>query len=344
MPIPEFTSEQQLEAHLTQPSDVLIEDLSASRGDLVILGAGGKMGPTLAVLARRALDAAGRSGDTVHAVSRWSDPAAARTLADAGVNVVAADLLADDGLDHLPEGEDVLFMVGAKFGASSAPSWAWQVNAVLPDRVARRYAGSRITAFSTGNVYPFVTVGSGGSIETDDPAPRGEYAMSCLGRERVFEHAALTRGTPLGILRLNYAVDLRYGVLCDIAQTIVTGDPVDLTTSHVNVVWQGWANEVTLRALAQATPEVYRLNLTGPEILSVETIARRLAEGLGREVSFTGSSAGTALLNDAGRCFERYGYPSVSAGVLIDRQAAWIRDGLPVSARPTKFAVRDGRF
>jgi uncharacterized protein YbjT (DUF2867 family) len=339
-----FTSEQELEDRLTTPSPALVADLARGAGDLVILGAGGKMGPTLAVLARRALDAAGRDGDAVHAVSRWSDPAQAARLRTAGVRVVTADLLGDDDLAALPDGADVLFMVGAKFGAAAAPSWAWAVNAALPDRVARRYRDSRITAFSTGNVYPLVPVGSQGAAEDHPVGPVGEYAMSCLGRERVFAHGALTRGTPVSLIRLNYAVDLRYGVLYDIASTILAGEPVDLTTGHVNVVWQGYANEVTLRATAHASPDVFTLNLTGPEVLPVERVARRLAAGLGRDVAFTGAPAGTALLNDATRCLDLFGYPDVTAGTLVDWQAQWLAAGLPTSGKPTKWAVRDGRF
>jgi hypothetical protein len=258
--------------------------------------------------------------------------------------VVTADLLGDDDLAALPDGADVLFMVGAKFGAAAAPSWAWAVNAALPDRVARRYRDSRITAFSTGNVYPLVPVGSQGAAEDHPVGPVGEYAMSCLGRERVFAHGALTRGTPVSLIRLNYAVDLRYGVLYDIASTILAGEPVDLTTGHVNVVWQGYANEVTLRATAHASPDVFTLNLTGPEVLPVERVARRLAAGLGRDVAFTGAPAGTALLNDATRCLDLFGYPDVTAGTLVDWQAQWLAAGLPTSGKPTKWAVRDGRF
>ncbi|MCG7288429.1 epimerase [Cellulomonas sp. ACRRI] len=339
-----FTSEQELEDRLTTPSAALVADLARGAGDLVILGAGGKMGPTLAVLARRALDAAGRDGDAVHAVSRWSDRAQADRLRAAGVRVVTADLLGDDDPAALPDGADVLFMVGAKFGAAAAPSWAWAVNAALPDRVARRYRDSRITAFSTGNVYPLVPVGSQGAAEDHPVGPVGEYAMSCLGRERVFAHGALTRGTPVSLIRLNYAVDLRYGVLYDIASTILAGEPVDLTTGHVNVVWQGYANEVTLRATAHASPDVFTLNLTGPEVLPVERVARRLAAGLGRDVAFTGAPAGTALLNDATRCLDLFGYPEVTAGTLVDWQAQWLAAGLPTSGKPTKWAVRDGRF
>lgn len=339
-----FTSEQELEEALCTPSPALVADLANSSGDLVILGAGGKMGPTMAKLARRAMNEAGRATDQVHAVSRWSDPQAASMLEQEGINVIAADLLGDDDYADLPHGDDVLFMVGAKFGAASQPSWAWAVNAAMPERVARRYRDSRITTFSTGNVYPQVPVTSTGATELTPVGPVGEYAMSCLGRERVFEHGALTRDTPLSVIRLNYAVDLRYGVLFDIASTILADEPVDLTTGHANVVWQGYANEVTLRAMSHASTDVFRLNLTGPEIISVEKAAQRLAQGLGRDVTFTSTPAPTSLLNDASKCFDLFGYPDVTAGTLMDWQADWLNRGLPTSGKPTKFAVRDGKF
>lgn len=339
-----FSSEQELEQALNTPSPELIADTSRDSGDLVILGAGGKMGPTMATLARNALNEAGRGDDKVYAVSRWSDPRQAELLAAQGVDIVSADLLSDDGFDDLPDAENVLFMVGAKFGAANQPSWAWAVNAAMPDRVARRYRNSRITTFSTGNVYPLVPLSTGGATEEYPVGPVGEYAMSCLGRERVFEFAAQNSGTPLSIIRLNYAVDLRYGVLYDIASTIQAGEPVDLTTGHVNLVWQGYANEVALRAMNHASPDVFRLNLTGPEILSVEKLATRLAEGLGLPVSFTGEAGGPCLLNDATKCFDLFGYPEVTAGTLVEWQADWLHKGLPTSGKPTKFAVRDGKF
>ncbi|MBB2914506.1 hypothetical protein FHS43_005818 [Streptosporangium becharense] len=373
-----FTSETELEDRLATPSAGLVADLAAGSGDLVVLGAGGKMGPSLCRLARRGLDAAGRHGDRVHAVSRWSDPAAAAALAGDGVEIVPFDLLGGD-LSGLPDGADVVFMVGAKFGTSSAPYQAWVVNAALPARVAERYAGARIAAFSTGNVYPLVPVAGGGSCEDDPVGPVGEYAMSCLGRERIFEHGAAVRGTRVAILRLNYAVDLRYGVLADIGQAVLAGDPVDVTTGHVNVVWQGYANEVALRALNHASAEPFVLNLTGPETASVRRIAAAFADRFatggggsgsspdtasgdrdgtavspdtasgsvgrgGAGVVIAGREAETALLNDATRCHRLFGYPEVPLGTLIDWQAAWLLAGLPTSGKPTKFTVRDGRF
>ncbi|GAA0418836.1 MULTISPECIES: NAD-dependent epimerase/dehydratase family protein [Leifsonia] len=339
-----FSSENELEEALATPSAALVADLATSSGDLVVLGAGGKMGPSLSVLARRALDEAGRGSDTVYAVSRFSSDEARRRLEAERVEVVPFDLLSDRDLAELPDAPNVVFMVGAKFGAATNASWAWEVNAALPDRVARRYRDSAITAMSTGNVYPFVAPGSGGSVESDVPGPVGEYAMSCLGRERVFEFGAVTRGTRVSIVRLNYAVDLRYGVLADIGSTVLSGAPVDLTTGAVNVVWQGYANEVVLRSLGHASDAVFTVNLTGPELLSVRGIAERFGALFDREVSFVGEPAPSALLNNAGRCFELFGYPTVPAGTLIEWQADWLREGLPTSGKPTKWAVRDGKF
>ncbi|MEU0835898.1 NAD-dependent epimerase/dehydratase family protein [Streptomyces sp. NPDC005969] len=341
-----FTDEAALEERLATPSPALVADLGRLEGDLLVLGAGGKMGPSLCRLARRALDAAGRTDTTVYAVSRWSDTSAAEELEGAGVRTVAFDLM-DPAADlaELPDAGNVVFMVGAKFGSAGAPSHAWAVNAAMPDRVARRWSHSRIAAFSTGNVYPLVPVSSGGCTETDPVGPVGEYAMSCLGRERIFDHAALTRGTPVATIRLNYAVDLRYGVLADIASRVQAGEPVDVTTGHANVVWQGYANEVALRSLLHATDgRAFTLNLTGPETASVRRIAEWFGTEFGREPVFEGEEAPTALLSDASRCHALFGYPDVTLRTLVEWQADWLRRGLPLSGKPTKFQVRDGRF
>lgn len=339
-----FVSETELEDALTTPSAGLIEDLRKGSGDLVILGAGGKMGPTLAMLARRALDAAGRQADVVHAVSRFGDAVVRERLESAGVRVVAFDLIANDDFSSLPDAPNVIFMVGAKFGAETNASWAWEVNAALPDRVARRYRESAISVLSTGNIYPFVPASSGGASEETQPAPIGEYAQSCLGRERVFEFGARERGTKVAIIRLNYAVDLRYGVLADIGSAVHAGEPVSVATANVNVIWQGYANEVVLRSLIHASSDMFTINLTGPELLSVESIARRFGSLLGRDVVLVDSPQSTALLSDARRCMALFGYPSVSAETLIQWQAEWLTAGLPMTSKPTKWAVRDGKF
>jgi len=302
------------------------------------------MGPTLAMLARRALNEAGRAADVVHAVSRFGDPAVRARLEQAGINVIPFDLIEIDDFSELPDAPNVVFMVGAKFGAATAPSWAWEVNAALPDRVARRYRDSVIAVMSTGNVYPFVSAASGGASEDIAPSPIGEYAQSCLGRERVFEFGAQERGTRVSIVRLNYAIDLRYGVLADIASAVHAGQPVSVATANVNVVWQGYANEVVLRSLSHASTEVFTVNLTGPEILSVESIAHRFGQLFERDIELIDDPQPTALLNDSRRCMALFGYPEVSAEQLIGLQAAWLSAGLPMSAKPTKWAVRDGKF
>lgn len=339
-----FTSEAELEQALATPSDGLIADFAQTSGDLVILGAGGKMGPTLAMLARAAMDAAGRTDDTVYAVSRFGDAEVVARLQAARVEVVPFDLIENDDFSGLPDAPNVVFMVGAKFGAATSPSWAWEVNAALPDRVARRYRDSTIAVLSTGNVYPFLPAASGGASEEVTPAPIGEYAQSCLGRERVFEFGAQERGTKVSIIRLNYAVDLRYGVLADIGSAVYAGEPVSIATANVNVIWQGYANEVVLRSLVHASSDVFTINLTGPELLSVESIARRFGTLLDREVTLADEPQPTALLSDARRCMALFGYPSVSAETLIELQAAWMQAELPMTAKPTKWAVRDGKF
>ncbi|MEW2521476.1 NAD-dependent epimerase/dehydratase family protein [Actinacidiphila alni] len=364
--------EQQLEDLLATPSPALVADLARLDGDLVVLGAGGKMGPSLCRLARRALDAAGRGDLAVHAVSRWSDRAAADALAAEGVRPVAFDLLDGDPAG-LPDAGNAVFMVGAKFGSAGNPAHAWAVNAALPDRIARRYRDARISAFSTGNVYPLVGTASAGCTEADPVGPVGEYATSCLGRERVFGYHAAEHGTRVALLRLNYAIDLRYGVLADIASAVHAGRPVDVTTGHANVVWQGYANEVALRALLHADAEAFTVNLTGPETASVRRLAQLFHEEFGRADAGTGTGtdtgtdtgtaigesaepalekaslttgqeSGTALLSDAGLCHALFGYPPVPLRTLVGWQAEWIRRGLPLSGRPTKFHIRDGRF
>ncbi|MCT9821209.1 epimerase [Microbacterium sp. W1N] len=339
-----FTSEAELEEALATPSAALIDDLARGAGDLVILGAGGKMGPTLAMLARRGMDAAGRQRDAVYAVSRFGDTAIRERLESAGVTVVPFDLIENDDFAALPDAPNVVFMVGAKFGAATNASWAWEVNAALPDRVARRYRDSAISVLSTGNVYPFLPAASGGASEEVPPAPIGEYAQSCLGRERVFEFGAQERGTRVAIIRLNYAVDLRYGVLADIGSAVHAGQPVSVATANVNVIWQGYANEVVLRSLTHASTAPFTINLTGPELLSVESVARRFGALFDREIEFVDDPQPTALLSDARRCMALFGYPAVAAETLIGLQADWIEKGLPMIAKPTKWAVRDGKF
>ncbi|MEU8356751.1 NAD-dependent epimerase/dehydratase family protein [Nonomuraea sp. NPDC048882] len=330
----------ELEERLARPSAGLIDDLGRLDGDIMILGAGGKLGPSLVRLALNAVQGDRR----IIAVSRFSEPGLAQTLQDEGATVVAADVADDRALRELPDAPNVVFLVGAKFGTQGREHATWFTNAYLPGRVADRFAGSRIAALSTGNVYPLVPAGGGGSTEDSPTGPVGDYAMSCLGRERVLTHFAETNGTPMSLIRLNYAVELRYGVLVDLAQKVLAGEPIDLATGQVNVVWQGYANEVALRSLLLADVPPYVLNVTGPELVSVRRAALDLGAALGKEPVFTGEEAPTALLSNASRCHRLFGYPELPPAELIEHTARWVAGGGPLLGKPTKFERRDGRF
>lgn len=335
----------ELTEDLSRPSPALVADAAGWRGDVVVLGAGGKTGTGIATMARRALDAADRRDVTVHAVSRWSSRDVREGLETVGVRTVAADAADTAELAELPDAAELVFLVGAKFGTSGAPEDAVMTNTVLPDHVARRFADARITALSTGNVYGTVPAVSGGSVETDEPHPLGDYATTCRGRELVFTHAARHRGTPVALIRLNYAVEERYGVLADLARKLLAAEPVDVGAGAVNVVGQRYANEVVLRSLNRASaPEPFVLNLTGPETIGIRTLASRLAELLGVDPEFTGTEPVDALLSDATRCHTLFGYPDRTLGELVERQAKWMLAGGTVWDKPTKFERRDGRF
>ncbi|SDS75432.1 NAD-dependent epimerase/dehydratase family protein [Microlunatus soli] len=334
---------EDLERRLAEPSPGLITDLAALDGDLLVLGAAGKLGPSLVRLALAGIAKAG-TGATVYAASRFGSPGSEQALRDAGAETVVADLTDERALAGLPDAANVIFLVGAKFGSYGNEADTWHTNCYLPGRVAERFAGSRITALSTGNVYPLVDVASGGADESTPPDPVGEYAMSCLGRERVMTAVAARHQTPLALIRLNYAVELRYGVLVDLGQQIMAGEPVDLSTGAVNVIWQGFANEVTLRSLLRADVPPLTLNLTGVETLQVRDLAQTMADRLGRPVTFTGTEQPTALLSDARRCRQLFGGPAIEVDELIGLTAGWLQAGGPVHGKPTKFQRRDGKF
>ncbi|GAA5152066.1 MULTISPECIES: NAD-dependent epimerase/dehydratase family protein [Amycolatopsis] len=336
-------TEAELDELMTRPSPGLIADLSTVDGDLVVLGAGGKMGPSLVRLARRAVVDGGLDKRVI-AVSRFGSGELAERLAADGVEIVRADLTDEASLAGLPDAGAVVYLVGAKFGSHGNESFTWMVNSYLPGRIAQRYAGARIAAFSTGNVYPLTPVTAGGADERTPPGPVGEYAMSCLGRERVLEHFGSANGTPIALLRLNYAIDLRYGVLVDIARRVRDGEEIDLTTGNVNVVWQGWANEVALRSLRLAGTPAVRINIAGPETVSVRKLAEAFAARFGVSARLTGEEAPTALLSDGGAAHALFGYPSVGLHQLIDWTADWVRSGGTLLDKPTKFERRDGRF
>ena len=336
-------SVEELEDRLSEPSVGAVAALAASPGDVVVLGAGGKMGPSLARMVRRAAD---RIGDKrrVIAVSRFSSEAAARTLSASGVEVVRADLGNPDAYASLPAAPNVIFMVGQKFGTSDAPGRTWFTNTVVPALAASRYRGSRLVVFSTGNVYALTPVARGGSTEGETPAPVGEYAMSCLGRERVFEHAAAEWGTHSVVLRLNYAVDLRYGVLVDLAERVRRGAPVDVCMGWVNCIWQGDANAIAVAALGLVAAPPTVVNLTGPEVLRVRDVATTLAARLGTAARFDGVEAPDALLSNTARCQTLLGAPAVSAHTLIDWVADWVGAGRVTLGMATRFEERTGSY
>jgi nucleoside-diphosphate-sugar epimerase len=331
-----------LEDLLSEPTSGLLEVTGGSTGDLVVLGAGGKMGPTLARMARRVADAAGVTRRVI-AVSRFQSATARQRLDAAGVETIACDLLDEHAVMRLPDATDVVYMAGMKFGATGQAALTWAENCLIPASVCRRYAGSRMVAFSTGNVYALVPPGHG-SREEDPAAPVGEYAMSCLGRERMFEYFSSRGSTPVTLLRLNYACELRYGVLVDLARRVWAGEPVDLTTGFFNVIWQGDANAMSLAALTSATVPPSILNVTGPEELRVRTVAEELARKMDRQVTFTGVEAADALLSDASRAFALFGKPRVDARQLIEWIAEWTMRGGDTLGKPTKFEVRNGRY
>jgi nucleoside-diphosphate-sugar epimerase len=320
-----------------------VDALSRLDGDLLILGVAGKMGPTLAALARRAIDEAGLD-KRVLGVSRFSDPMVREKLDRAGVETISGDLMSEGGLDNLPDVPNVIYMVGFKFGATGQAALTWAVNSYLSGQVARRFRGSRVVVFSSGNVYPLTPLALGGATEATLPAPVGEYAQSVLGRERIFEHFAREYQIPSLLFRLNYAVEMRYGVLLDIARKVWAGEAIDLRMGHVNLIWQGDACAYALRALHLTEVPPRLLNVTGPETVSVRALAHRFGALLGRQPTFEGVEEEDALLSSAGQAFKLLGYPSVPLETVIEWVAAWVVDGGPTLDKPTKYGVRDGRF
>lgn len=311
---------------------------------MIVLGAGGKMGPTLAMMARRAADAASAPARRIIAVSRFTSTSAAQSLREAGIETVSCDLLDRDAVAALPDAPNVLYLAGQKFGTRDAPSRTWMMNVVVPSICAERYRAARIVAFSTGNVYPLVPVSSGGARETDPVGPIGEYAASCLGRERVFEHFSSTHGTRVALVRLNYANDLRYGVLTDIAVRVASGAPVSLAMGYVNVIWQRDANRIALELLAHTSSPPFTINVTGPARLSVRELATALGRRLGRAPVFDGREADDALLSDTSVMQARFGVPEMDLDTLLDWVAEWVREGRPLLGKPTHFGERTGVF
>lgn len=337
-----FRSETELEVALSEPPPQVVETLSRLSGDVILLGAAGKMGPTLARMAKRASDAAGLKRRVI-AVSRFSSGGEAAFTAH-GIEAIRCDLLNESEVGRLPDAANVIYMPGRKFGSTGDEGTTWAVNCYLPAIVCKKYASSRIVAFSTGNVYPLSKPETGGPTEADPPNPVGEYGMSALGRERMFGYFSRELRIPVAIVRLNYAVDLRYGVIVDIARQLLSGEPISLAMGYFNAIWQGDANAMTLRAFDPAATPPRSFNMTGPEVLSVRKVAERLGELLGVKPRFAGTEAETALLSNAAAGIAALGPLRVSSNQLIERVAEWLKYGGRVLDRPTHFEARDGRF
>ena len=339
----QFETEEALEEALSRPSAADVQALAALPGDLMILGVGGKMGPSLARLARRSSDQAGVPRRII-GVSRFSAPGLAESLQRAGIETLPCDLLERAALAALPEVPNIIFMAARKFGSTGRPALTWAMNTLVPAMVAERFPRSSLVSFSTGNVYSLTPVESGGPDESCPAEPVGEYGQSCLGRERLFEYFSETYGTPVALLRLNYAIEPRYGVLREIADRVWTGAPVDLAMGHVNVIWQRDAISVALRALAHCQSPPLILNLTGPGVLAVRSLAIRLGELLGREPVFTGAEAPTALLNNASQCHRLFGRPETTLDEMLEAVAHWVQIGGRSFGKATHYEQREGKF
>lgn len=332
-----------LEQELLKPSEALISDMQSLEGDIIMLGVAGKMGPSMARLARQAADLSGVKRRII-GVSRFSDPATRADLEDDGVETIAADLLNEDHLAALPDAPNIIYLAGQKFGTTGKEPFTWAMNAYLPGRVAERYRNSKIVAFSTGNVYPFSPVTHGGVAEDQPTGPVGEYGQSCLGRERIFQYFSMRYNIPTLIYRLNYAIDLRYGVLLEIAKSVTEQRPIDLTTGFVNVIWQGDANEIAIRALHHCDVPAKLLNVTGPETVSVKWLGEQFGSLLGKTPEFVNEPQPSALLSNASLAHKLFGYPRVTLRKMIELTAAWLQQGGKTLNKPTHFQERTGKF
>ena len=338
-----INSVHELDLKLSAPNSALIADIKKLDGDIMILGLGGKMGPSLGLLALNAIREAGVNKKVI-GVSRFSNKKMELDLQIAGIETIAGDLLDEIFLEQLPDCKNIIYMAGNKFGTAGNEHFTWVMNAYLPGRVAEKYKASRIVIFSSGNIYPFLPTDCQGANEQLKPSPIGEYAQSCLGRERVFEHFSIKNQTPMLIYRLNYAVDLRYGVLLEVAKSIFHGTPIDITTGYVNVIWQGDANRYALRSLLHCESPAKKLNITGPEIISIERLAHTFGKIMNRQVNIIGKSAPTALLNDASHSFELFKKPEVELDQIIEWTAQWVMSGGEELNKPTHFQEREGNF
>lgn len=328
---------------LLQPSDALIADIAKLKGDILILGVGGKIGPSLALLARQAIERSGVPRKVI-GVSRFSESGLKEQLEKNGVEIHQADLMNENDLQALPDVENVLYLAGTKFGTTGKEAFTWAMNAYLPGRVAEKCRNSRIVVYSTGNVYPYTNIAAGGATEEVPAAPVGEYGQSCLGRERLFEHFSNKYQTPLLIYRLNYANDLRYGVLVEIAKAVKEKRAIEVSTGHANVIWQGDANEIALRSFLHCSVPAKILNVTGPETASIRWMAEEFGKIFKETPVFTGQEEPTALISNAAESFRLFGYPRVSLKEMIELTAEWLLNDGATIYKPTHFQERKGNY
>jgi len=338
-----IVNEKQLEELLSRPTPEVVDLFKTLEGDIIFLGIAGKIGPSIARMAMRASKEAGVSKRII-GVSRFSNEQERSQIERFGIETIRGDLLEPDFVNSLPKVKNVVFLAGMKFGAEGNLSLTWAMNTYVPAMVAEHFKYSRIVAFSTGCVYPLVDVKSGGSVESDKPVATGEYAQSCLGRERMFEHGSLKYGTPVSLIRLNYSVEMRYGVLVDVASKVKNDQPVDLSMGYFNVIWQGDMNAMSLLSLSQCTSPAKIINITGPETLSVRQVALEFGKLFGKTPKFTGDEAPTALLSNAELSYNLFGKPEVSPQQIIQWIASWIKHENRLLNKQTHFEVRDGKY
>ena len=338
-----FKDENELEEALSRPTSELVEMFKSLDGDIILLGVAGKMGVSMARMAKRACKMAGIDKRII-GVSRFSDKGQQSYLEESGIETIKGDLLDLEFINSLPEVENVIYLAGMKFGTAGNESFTWAMNSFLPGLVAQKFKKSRIVAFSTGCVYPLVDITSGGSKESDTPEPVGEYAQSCLGRERLFEYGSLKFGTPVVLIRLNYAVEMRYGELVDIASKVYNQETLDVTMGYANVIWQGDANEMILRSLQYCTSPAAHLNISGAELISVTEVAKKFGKIMGKEVKLKGVEANSALSVDVSKSIGLLGTSSVGLDQLIEWTAHWIGSDKRLLGKSTHFEVRDGKY
>lgn len=338
-----LVNEEQLEELLSRPSEQVIELFKKLEGDVIFLGIAGKIGPSIARMAKRASEEAGVSRRII-GVSRFRNEQEQKDIGRFGIETIRGDLLNPDFIKSLPQVKNVIFLAGMKFGSEDNLSLTWAMNTYVPALVAEHFKNSVIVAFSTGCVYPLVDIKSGGSLESDQPQAIGEYAQSCLGRERMFEYGSQAFGTPVALIRLNYAVELRYGVLVDIANKVLNEEPIDLSMGYFNVIWQGDMNTMVLRALSHCNSPAKTINISGPGILSVRQTAIEFGKYFGKTPTFLGEEATNALLSNAGLSFDLFGKPEVSPEKMIQWISHWLLHGNRLLNKPTHYEVRDGKY